>query len=389
MTNVMTNTEISLEKSYKDSFSLSCRDEEIFLELLNTLNMERQTKTIKIKQLVFKPLPTAIEASNIFDSDEDFLAVVNDSIENGTKLYLEIDGCPYMLRNTAMASIYERLRISGDALESIPAAILAQHLNNYAAYADNDGLLIFNNRKIEAILGRKYNLFPAETVMELAADYFAQGTPAKFVGGSYSHDHTLAVWNTGECRVEVPFDSATSDILYEQSVSLSTSDCGRKAITISPQMRQKGDRCGLAYCLPLKLEHDRNTNMEKLQSTMALIDKRFQDANDCIRNLLDTTLEHPANVLLSMYKWLKIPAKYGAVIYESRKVMWGNRSQTAYDVYASLSDVLSLVMGEEKSQKKLAEYREGFARALKFDFTGHDLPGQYSYKDKYIGKKGV
>ena len=92
MTNVMTNTEISLEKSYKDSFSLSCRDEEIFLELLNTLNMERQTKTIKIKQLVFKPLPTAIEASNIFDSDEDFLAVVNDSIENGTKLYLEIDG---------------------------------------------------------------------------------------------------------------------------------------------------------------------------------------------------------------------------------------------------------------------------------------------------------
>ena len=58
-------------------------------------------------------------------------------------------------------------------------------------------------------------------------------------------------------------------------------------------------------------------------------------------------------------------------------------------MYASLSDVLSLIMGEEKSQKKLAEYREGFARALKFDFTGHDLPGQYSYKDKYIGKKGV
>ena len=48
MTNVMTNTEISLEKSYKDSFSLSCRDEEIFLELLNTLNMGRQTKTIKL-----------------------------------------------------------------------------------------------------------------------------------------------------------------------------------------------------------------------------------------------------------------------------------------------------------------------------------------------------
>ena len=46
-------------------------------------------------------------------------------------------------------------------------------------------------------------------------------------------------------------------------------------------------------------------------------------------------------------------------------------------------------MGESESSKELAEYRERFSRALKFDFSGHDLPGQYSYTDKYIGRKGV
>lgn len=389
MTNAMTSAGTRLDKSYKDNFSLTCRDETAFLELLDALNMDRKTKIVKVKELVFKPMPTAIEAYQMFDGDEEALAVVYDSIVSGTKLYIEVEGEPYMLRDTAMASIYDRLRISGEALGTLPAALLAQHLNDYAAYAVNEGLLIYNNRKIEAILGRNYNLVPAEEVMAAAADYFAEGVPAEFTGGSYFHDYTVANWRIGECSVEIPFDPAAGELQYEQSVCVSTSDSGRRAITISPQMRQKNDQWGLEYCLPLKLEHDGGTDMEKFQGTLALIDKRFQDAGRCICNMMDTVLEYPANVLLSMFKWLKIPAKYGAVVYESRRIMWGSSPQTAYDIYSSLSEVLSLVMGEEENPKKLAEYREGFARALKFDFSGHDLPGQYGYKDKYIGRKGV
>lgn len=105
--------------------------------------------------------------------------------------------------------------------------------------------------------------------------------------------------------------------------------------------------------------------------------------------MVDTVLDYPVNVLLAMLKFLKIPAKYGVPVYEKRKIMWGENPQTAYDVYSCLSEVLSLLMGESEDSKELAEYRERFSRALKFDFSGHDLPGQYSYTDKYIGRKGV
>ena len=141
--------------------------------------------------------------------------------------------------------------------------------------------------------------------------------------------------------------------------------------------------------MPLKLEHNGNTSLEEFEKSLRLIDKRFQDSGECIRKLVETVLDHPATALLAMLKFLKIPAKYGAPVFENRKIIWGERPQTAYDVYSSLSEVLSLLMGESENPKELAEYRERFARALKFDFAGHDLPGQYTYNDKYIGRKGV
>ena len=102
----------------------------------------------------------------------------------------------------------------------------------------------------------RYSLVPAEKLMEKAADFFDAGAkPAEFVNGSYTHSYSSATWRFRDCKVVIPFDSAADDLAYEQRVCVSTSDNGRKAITISPQMRLEGDRYGLNYCLPLKLEH--------------------------------------------------------------------------------------------------------------------------------------
>jgi hypothetical protein len=90
-----------------------------------------------------------------------------------------------------------------------------------------------------------------------------------------------------------------------------------------------------------------------------------------------------------MFKWLKIPAKYGAQVYERRKLMWEGLEKSAYDVYASLSEVLSLIVGEEESTRDLALYQERFSRALRFNFRSYDLPGEYGYQDKLIGARGA
>ena len=376
------------QKAYRDGFSFESSDLADYMKTLDLLGENRQVKTVKMKEIVFKPMPTVFEVSGLFD--EELHPLVFDSIQSETKVYVEVDGTPCMLRDTALDSIYDRLRIAGDALNSIPSDILASHLNDYAAYTPGEGLLIFNNGKVEAILGRKYSLVPAEKLMEKAADFFDAGAkPAEFVNGSYTHSYSSATWRFRDCKVVIPFDSVADDLVYEQRVCVSTSDNGRKAITISPQMRLEGDRYGLNYCLPLKLEHSGNTDLQEFEKTLNLIDKRFADSSECIRRMVDTVLDYPVNVLLAMLKFLKIPAKYGVPVYEKRKIMWGENPQTAYDVYSSLSEVLSLLMGESESSKELAEYRERFSRALKFDFSGHDLPGQYSYTDKYIGRKGV
>ena len=390
MENTMTMEKVRFEKAYEDEFSLFCIDEKDYIEALKTLGESRQSDKVKINEIVFKAMPTPMEAYDMCSGDDLLLKATLDTVESGTKVYVEINGNPFLLRNTALSSIYERLRIGGDVLNELPAELLAQHLNDYAKCATNEGLAIVNNAKLEAILGMKYNLVPVEDIMDSASEYFATGDkPALFVGGSYTHTYSDAMWKTGECRLESPIDTGFGDITFEQSVVVSTSDCGRKAITVAPKMRQTDDKFGLEYCLPLKLEHDGRASVAEFEKMLKLIDKRFHDANDRICDMAQTYLNHPANVLLSMYKWLKIPAKYGAQVYERRKLMWDGIEKTSYDVYASLSEVLSLIIGEEENSKNLVMYQERFARALRFDYRGYDLPGEYGYQDKLIGAKGV
>lgn len=390
MENTMTTTRLDLEKAYEDSFRLFCTDEGGYIEALRALGSGRQSENVKVKQIVFHAMPDPMEIHERFSDDETLLAIALDTVESGTKVYAQIDGAPFMLRDTAFMSIYERLRIGGDVLNDIPGEMLAKHLNDYASYAANEGLAIANNGKLEAVLGMKYNLVPAEDIMASASEYFASGEkPARFVAGSYTHTYSDAMWKTGECKLDTPIDTGLGDVTFEQSVVVSTSDSGLKAITVSPKMRKTDDRYGLEFCLPLKLEHDGKASVEAFEKMLRLIDKRFQDAGDRICDMAQTMLDYPANVLLCMFKWLKIPAKYGAPVYERRKLMWNGTEKTAYDVYTSLSEVLSLLLGEEESTKNLAQYQERFARALRFDFRGYDLPGEYGYTDKLIGAKGV
>lgn len=392
-------TQTNLNETYKDNFYFSSGSEDAFLEAMNLLGANRRAESIKVKEMVFKAMPhsmdsytmASLQLESAFREDgEEFIGATLDSIESGTKVYVERNGVPFMLRNTALASICERLRIGGDALAVIPAEMLAQHLNDYAAYTDNEGLAIWNNGKLEVVLGQKYHLVPAELVLAAAAEYFAStGKPAQFICGHYTHSYADALWKTGECKLEGIFDVGLGGILFEQSVVVSTSDCGCKAITIAPKMRRMDDEYGLQYCMPLKQEHDGNASVEAFEKMLKLVDKSFEDANERIAKMAETSLDYPVNVLLCMLKWLRIPAKYGTVVYENRKVMWAEKEKTAYDVYASLSEVLSLIMGEEKTTKTLAEYQERFARALRFPFTDYDLPGEYGYNDKLIGEKGV
>ena len=375
-----------LSDAYKDQFSVESNSQETFLEILNLLGAKREAQRVQIRDLRFYPMPDKEEAMDLFEGNEALQLAACDSIKNDTRVFVEYEGRPIMLRVTAIPSFLDRLRISGDILSVIPKDMLARHLNDYAQYTSGTALLIENNGKGEALLGQKYKLTPAEEIMEEAADFFAN---ADFERGLYSHSFVCATWNIGEVKVQIPFDEDGNDLVFDQTITVSTSDNGRKAISVVPMMRLKNDRIGLSYCLPLRMEHNGKSGIEEFRKMLDLIDKRFDDANQYIAKLLDIDLRYPANVLLSMCKFLKIPGKYGAPVYENRKIMWAKQTHTAYEVYSALSEVLSLVLGENQSEQTLAEYRERFSRALKFDFEAYDLPGEYGYNDRFIGQKAV
>jgi len=375
-----------LGDAYKDGFSIESTSQRTFLEILGLLGMGRKSQKVQVRDLKFHPMPAREEVEEAFKDNTALQLAARDSIKNDTRIFVEYEGRPIMLRATAIPSFLDRLRISGDVLSVIPKEMLAKHLNDYAQFTSGTALLIENNGKGEALLGQKYKLTPAEEIMDEAAQFF-QG--ADFEKGLYSHSFVSATWRLGETKVQIPFDEDGNDLVFDQTVTVSTSDNGRKAISVVPMMQLKGDSMGLSYCLPLRMEHNGKSGIEEFHKMLELIDKRFDDTSLFIKQLLDIDLQYPANVLLAMFKFLKIPGKYGASVYENKKIMWSVQTHTAYEVYSALSEVLSLILGESQSEQSLAEYRERFSRALKFDFEAYDLPGDYGYNDRFIGQKAV
>ena len=382
--------------AYKDAFAYADNKIDRFLCAINLFGARRESTVVNVKDIAFEAMPVTpldLQGRFLLDFDSDAHLAMEDSQANQTRLIVLIDGVSYPLRDTAFPSICERIGISGFALERIPRELLAEHMNAYVKTSLSQGKVIHNNGKIEVVLGPKYPLLPAENIMQAAAEFFASydgGTDVNFKGGSFSHTRSDAAWRIGHVNVHTPINTGFNKTLFEQSVRISTSDSGLKAITIAPEMREVGDeRFGLSYCLPIQLEHKGKLDIEIFKEQLSLIGRNFDSSMKKIQELTDTNLVYPANVLLALLKWLKVPAKYGTEVYERRKEMWGSDEQSAYTVYGSLSEILAYVYQDEPKMRAVAECQERFARGLGFDFIKYDLPGTYSFTDKLIGIKAA
>lgn len=374
--------------NYEDNFSFLTTEMDAFLDTLRAFGSERISRITKINEFSFGAMPDPIGMYEFCGKDDLLTEIAMDSHNSGTKVYMVLDGETFMLRDTACVSIYDRLDISGGALSKLTGKKLAEHLNDYAKVAEGEGFAIVNNGKLEAVMGKNYRLVPAEEVMEAAAEFF-EDEGARFMNGYIRHQSAFSRWDMGERKIEIPINTGMEDIAFNQTVDVKTSDCGFSSIHVLPTMRARGDNYGLKYTMALSADHTGNTTIDTLRDNLALVSTQFDAAEKTIRRLADIYLEYPANVLLAMYKWLKIPAKYGAPIYEKKKTQWGDEGRSAYEVYSSLSEVLQLVLGDNYTLKDLAENQEKFGRALEFKFGNWDVPGVYAYTDKLIGQKGV
>ena len=210
-----------LGDAYKDGFSIESTSQRTFLEILGLLGMGRKSQKVQVRDLKFHPMPAREEVEEAFKDNTALQLAARDSIKNDTRIFVEYEGRPIMLRATAIPSFLDRLRISGDVLSVIPKEMLAKRLNDYAQFTSGTALLIENNGKGEALLGQKYKLTPAEEIMDEAAQFF-QG--ADFEKGLYSHSFVSATWRLGETKVQIPFDEDGNDLVFDQTVTVSTSD---------------------------------------------------------------------------------------------------------------------------------------------------------------------
>lgn len=295
--------------------------------------------------------PEAYETLRKVDPD-----LATDTATGGTNLILkmgEYTSLQFLVRNCAMPSLYESADISGSALGRMNPDLLSDTLNNAFSTARGASTALIRCGKLTALLSPSYIIMDTKEVMDTARERLAQrlGT-LEFVEGYNSHSYTSMLFALPDKEQELmthyigAMGSAQQyrGANYMPAIRVSTSDTGFSAATLLPLYRDSSNGRTNYYTFvdPVKVEH-RSRGVKAKQGIEAWIEacdnvmSAFNEAEEKIKKMAETTVQYPINVISGCCKRVGIPVKYIRNAVDAHMV-YGDSACSMYDCYLSIYD---------------------------------------------------
>ena len=175
----------------------------IFLHSLNGEKKIRMGRKVKSNEIRFYPIEEGHQISAMLEEklrETGKANVFEDTLEH-TRLILKVRRTCTGSAN-AIKTILERARISGNALNKVQKAELAQILNYCMGVAGGDALLRFCEDKISAVHGgdaSDYAVLETPELFRRTVEYLQDNFSGyTFAGASSDHSIATAVWSFGE-----------------------------------------------------------------------------------------------------------------------------------------------------------------------------------------------
>lgn len=371
---------------YADNFSKSFAREYDFLNFLKDREEETIWKKEESSSLRFEAITRDTERTEKLTTE--FKAkgkehVINDTLD-GTQLILKADGECIPVRNCAIKTIFERARISGNALSKVERPVLAKILNHCMKVADGQALLKVADDKVSAVHGgdkSDYSILEMYELFAKTSDYLYDNFEGvKYAGGFYDHSAVTALWSLeGNSElVETYKDLLTlhgikcSELIA--SVRLTTSDVGISGANLYPTLIADGKNIPLGS--PLKLEHKHGATLEDFEKKLSMLYSQYDLAIGKLKNLISITVRYPVNAMMGVMKKIGIPKKLAMEAIERFKAVHGIGFSSAHDIYYGISEVIFMMQCNGESGIRVTQMEETVSRALNIKWSDYDIPGE-------------
>lgn len=379
------------ERVFADEFRKGFWQEEDFLAFLERREENSEWGKVKSNEIRFYPIEEGHQISAMLEEklrETGKANVFEDTLEH-TRLILKVKEDLYPVRSCAIKTILERARISGNALNKVQKAELAQILNYCMGVAGGDALLRFCEDKISAVHGgdaSDYAVLETPELFRRTVEYLQDNFSGyTFAGASYDHSIATAVWSleNQDSLLQEYRESLQKHGLPNQEIQLglrmTTSDTGQSGANLYPMIFFGSEARNIPLGSALKLQHKNKADLAKFDEQLNLLYAQYSKALGNMQSLMDVYVLYPINAMLGVMKRVGVPKRYAMEVSEDFRIQNGNAPCSVYEVYLQIAEVIYLMQCEGIDGSKIVQMEENIARAVHLRWKDYDIAGEYHW----------
>ena len=282
---------------------------------------------------------------------------------------------------SAVKSILDRTGLAINGFEKLLGhnrEDLASCLNLLLGASRGSATIKVADKKVRAVHSARYSIIGGHRVYELAKEYFDKQWPnATFERAYWSHEINSVLWDLSaytQAFCSVPLGGRK----FTPALFVRSSDIAVSAVRLIPALKVQGQMIPLARAI--STTHIGDEIEERVQNSFNQILTMFQDAQKDLQRLELVSLKCGYTTLLRVLKSVQMPKRQALEAADIFRQMYGTGSATAFEAYMSISDAYSFVVRDSpKNEARQFEAADAAARAIRADWEGLDLPGDFNW----------
>lgn len=378
---------------------LPCQDNfattfESFSEMLlyhEIVAKESLWRRCKVKELHIEPLDTGSALAGnpsafVKGTSED--AVADTAANLG--LALRVEGDLYPMRGTALKTILDRAKISGNSLKKLKKQDLATVLNACLGLYSTEALVLVRDEKVSATHSgdlKDYSVLPVDELLHALEKKMDARFPGyQFESGYSDHAFTSASWTLPDQRedllgtytkmLEAQGKKAMAAKLVP-GIRFITSDTGVASAKVSALIM--GTQHPIHIGSGISVDHRHQKKIADFEKEMDQLFAQYCDAVAKLNTLLGIDLQYPVNTMINICKKLSLPKKEALEAISMFQMAYGNSPATAHDVFMGLQEIPYLMKINNCPASKLLLAEENMARVLHIRWSDFDLAKAVAY----------
>lgn len=329
-----------------------------------------------------------IEVPEICDKTGISYDSVYDTAEN-TQLMMRYEKESYMVRDTALSTLFDTAKISGQALGRMSSYDLAEVLNRCLQTAKGKSLFLVRGEKVNACLSDNiYQVMPISELLSITERKLTEKFGnIKFVNGETNHVYTSATWELIDAQEQLleNYENAIYSHAhihghnFMPAVKFITSDIGVYAATLIPCFKMSNGAC-VQLNDGIKVHHKKgNKNnivgIKAYEQEAEGIFAKFADLEKTLVAMSNTRIQHPTNALIGMCKKAGISKKYASLALEEIETYAAGQPLFMDDIYLSIAAITASAKSDGMNGRALLNMEENIAKILNYKWENFDIGG--------------